>query len=134
MQTTLLGLGIAVILALLTALIGPLVIDWTQYRTAIEAEASRIMGAPVHIAGAIDFRLLPTPSLSLKSVQLNPTRTSGKFAARSLAMEFALGTLMRGEIRATEATIDGLELTIGLDRSGVIQLPGQQARLRPRSA
>jgi uncharacterized protein involved in outer membrane biogenesis len=125
-QTTLLGLGIAVILALLTALIGPLFIDWTHYRTAIEAEASRIMGAPVRIAGTIDVRLLPTPSLNIKSVQLNPAGTSETFAARSLAMEFGLGTLMRGEIRATEATIEGPELTIGLDRSGVIQLPARK--------
>ena len=33
MQTTLLGVAIAIILALLAALVGPLLIDWGSYRT-----------------------------------------------------------------------------------------------------
>jgi len=43
-QTTLLGLAIAFILALLAALIGPYYIDWNQFRPQFEAEAGRIIG------------------------------------------------------------------------------------------
>jgi len=32
LQTTLLGIGIAIILALVAALVGPLLIDWSHYR------------------------------------------------------------------------------------------------------
>jgi large subunit ribosomal protein L24 len=124
-QTTLLGLGIAVILALLAALVGPIFVDWGQYRDVIEAEAGRIIGAPVRVAGPIDVRLLPTPSLSLGEVNLAPAGNGGgaaqNLAARSLAMDFGLGTLIRGEFRANQVTIDGLDLTIGLDRFGNIE-------------
>ena len=98
MQTTLLGLGIAVILTLLAALVGPLFVDWDQYRDVIETEAGRVMGVPVRVAGPIDVRLLPTPSLSLGEVNLAPAGNGGgaaqNLAARSLAMDFGLGTLL----------------------------------------
>ena len=42
MQTTLLGLAIAFIIALVAALIGPYFIDWNQFRPQFEAEATRI--------------------------------------------------------------------------------------------
>ena len=47
MQTTLLGIGIAIILALGTALVGPYFIDWDGYRPAIESKAAEIIGVPV---------------------------------------------------------------------------------------
>ena len=47
MQTTLLGLAIAFIIALIAALVGPYFIDWNQLRPQFEAEATRIVGAPV---------------------------------------------------------------------------------------
>jgi hypothetical protein len=36
LQTTLLGLAIALILALVTALVGPLLVDWGTYRSRFE--------------------------------------------------------------------------------------------------
>ena len=68
MQTTLLGLAIAFIIALVAALIGPYFIDWNQFRPQFETEATRVIGAPVHVGGELDARLLPTPSLRLRSV------------------------------------------------------------------
>ena len=61
MQATLLGTAIAIILALVAALVGPLFVDWTQYRGVFEARASRMVGLPVRVTGAIDARILPTP-------------------------------------------------------------------------
>jgi len=46
-QATLLSIGIAIILALVAALVGPIFIDWSQYRAEIEAEASQVVGVPV---------------------------------------------------------------------------------------
>ena len=51
MQTTLLGLAIAFIIALVAALVGPYFIDWNQFRPQFEAEATRIIGAPVRVGG-----------------------------------------------------------------------------------
>jgi len=130
-QTTLLGIGIAVIIALLAALVGPLFIDWGGYRTEIEAEASRVVGIPVHVTGPVDVRLLPAPSLVLNGVQVGAAGSPQKFSARKLAMEFGLGTLLRGEFRASEIAIDGPELTIGLDRFGSIAMPAASLAFDP---
>jgi uncharacterized protein involved in outer membrane biogenesis len=122
-QTTLLGLGIAIILALVTALVGPLFVDWGQYRSVIEAEASRVVGVDVRVAGPIDVRLLPTPSLNLQGVEIRPGGALRPLTARKLAVEMGLGNLLRGQFRASELTIDSPDVTIGLDRRGNIMLP-----------
>ena len=123
MQTTLLGLAIAFIIALIAALVGPYFIDWNQFRPQFEAEATRIIGAPVRVGGKLDARLLPAPSLQLHSVVVGGANDLGKVRADKLAVEFSLGSLMRGEVRATELTINGMSLDLGLDAKGRIDWP-----------
>src|SRR3974390_3314650 len=122
-QTTLLGLAIAFIVVLLAALIGPYFIDWNQFRPQFEAEAAKVIGAPVRVAGGLDARLLPTPTLRLRSVVVGGANDLGKVRADKLDVEFSLGELMRGEWRATELSIDGMALDLGLDRDGRIDWP-----------
>ena len=98
MQTTLLGLAIAFIIALIAALVGPYFIDWNQFRPQFEAEATRIIGAPVRVGGKLDARLLPAPSLQLHSVVVGGANDLGKVRADKLDVEFSLGSLMRGEV------------------------------------
>jgi uncharacterized protein involved in outer membrane biogenesis len=117
-QTTLLGLAIAVILALLAALIGPYFVDWSQFRPQFEREASRVIGMPVRVDGDIDARLLPTPSLRLRGVAIGARSDANNVSVEKLDVEFSLGDLMRGEWRANELTLNGLVLEIGLDQRG----------------
>ncbi|MEA2796417.1 MAG: hypothetical protein QOI87_3797 [Bradyrhizobium sp.] len=128
MQTTLLGLAIAFIIALTAALIGPYFIDWNQFRPQFEAEATRVVGAPVRVGGELDARLLPTPSLRLRSVVVGGANDLGKVRADKLDVEFSLGALMRGEQRATELTINGLALDLGLDSQGRIDWPASTGK------
>ncbi|WP_334433372.1 AsmA family protein [Bradyrhizobium sp. AZCC 1610] len=123
MQTTLLGLAIAFIIALIAALVGPYFIDWNQFRPQFEAEATRIVGAPVRVGGKLDARLLPAPSLQLHSVVVGGANDLGKVRANKLDVEFSLGSLMRGEVRATELTINGMSVDLGLDAKGRIDWP-----------
>jgi len=125
-QTTLLGLAIALIVALIAALIGPHFIDWNQFRPQFEAEASRIIGSPVRVSGELDARLLPAPSLRLRSAVVGGANDLGKVRADKLDVEFSLGSLMRGEWRATELTVNGLSLDLGLDSKGRIDWPVAQ--------
>lgn len=133
MQTTLLSVAVAIILALVAALVGPLLIDWNSYRPVFEAQASRVMGTEVRVAGPIDLRLLPSPRLTLNDIQVGaspsaaqarpqPEGTSVK--ARSLGVEFALGPLVRGEWRATEFTVSGPEVHLIADANGQLSTPG----------
>src|SRR6201997_2945136 len=127
-QTTLLGLAIALIVALAAALVGPYFVDWNQFRPQFEAEATQVIGAPVRVAGELQARLLPSPSLRLRSVVVGAANDLGKVHADKLEVEFSLGELMRGEWRATELTINGMALDLGLDSSGRIDWPASTGK------
>jgi AsmA-like C-terminal region/AsmA family len=127
-QTTLLGLAIAFIVALIAALIGPYFIDWDQFRPQFEAEATRVIGSKVRVSGAFDARLLPTPSLRLRTVTVGGVNDLGKVRADKLDVEFSLGALMRGEWRANELTVDGMALDLGLDSNGRIDWPASSGK------
>src|SRR5579863_5073611 len=122
-QTTLLGLAIAFIIALVAALIGPYFVDWNQFRPQFEAEATQVIGAPVRVAGELQARLLPSPTLRLRSVVVGGANDLGKVRADKLDVEFSLGSLMRGEWRASELTIGDMALDLGLDPQGRIDWP-----------
>ena len=109
MQTPLLGLAIAIILALLAALVGPLLIDWGGRRSLFEAEASRLIGVDVRVTGKIDARLLPSPQLTLQltrvlhELAINALHHGALSAARGeLAIAWALTT--KGDVRWLELT------------------------------
>jgi uncharacterized protein involved in outer membrane biogenesis len=130
-QTTLLGLAVAIILALVTALVGPLFIDWGRWRPAFEAEATRLVGMPVRVSGRIDARLLPTPSLLLNGIEVGAPGREPKLRARTLGVEFGLGPLMRGEWRAAQLRLDGPEVTLGVDAAGRVDVPAASIGFDP---
>ena len=83
MQTTLLSIAIALIVALLAALLGPHVIRWNDHRAFFEAEASRLVGIKVRVGGDIDAALLPTPSVTLRAIpSARPARAAASAPAR----------------------------------------------------
>ena len=123
MQTTLLTVAIALILALVAALVGPMMVDWGRFRPAIEAEASRLIGAPVRVTGPIEASILPTPSLTLRELEIGPSHAATSVHIRSLGVELKLGSLVRGEWRASELHLAGPEFNLGIDGSGDLTLP-----------
>ncbi len=129
MQNTLLGLAIAIILALIAALVGPLLIDWGGHRTLFEAEAGRLIGLDVRVNGAIEARLLPAPSLTMHDIEIGSGRDN--IRARSLGFVFALGPLMRGEWRAAEVHLAAPRMNIGLDASGHVLAPNLSIQFNP---
>jgi uncharacterized protein involved in outer membrane biogenesis len=129
LQTTLLGLAIAIILALVTALVGPLLIDWGNHRALFETEASRLIGVNVRVTGGIEPRLLPSPRLILHGIAIGDGPDT--IRARTLGVEFALGSLMRGEWRAAEVRLAGPQISLGLDTSGRVRAPGFTVAFKP---
>ena len=129
MQTTLIGLAIAIILALVAALVGPLLIDWGTQRALFEAQASRLVGVNVHVKGPIEARLLPSPRLALHDIAMGDGPEA--IRARTLGVEFALGPLMRGEWRAAQMQLAGPQISLGLDASGHIRAPALAVAFKP---
>jgi uncharacterized protein involved in outer membrane biogenesis len=130
-QATLLGVSIAIILALVTALVGPFFIDWSQYRAVFEAEASRLVGAPVRVLGDIDARIVPTPSVMLRGIEIVRKSGGEPMRARELTFELGLGPLMRGQLRATDLRLVGPEIALGLDGAGRLDWSVTGAGLDP---
>ena len=131
MQTTLLGLAIAIILALVSALVAPLVVDWSRYRASFEQEASLLVGLPVRVNGAIDARILPTPRIALRDVEVGQAGRPPQVRAATVELELGLGSLLRGEVRATDLHLVAPQLTLALDRSGAIDWPALSPSFRP---
>jgi uncharacterized protein involved in outer membrane biogenesis len=122
-QTTLLGLAIAIILAIVAAIVAPLVVDWNHYRAPIEAEAGRLTGLNVRVNGAIEARILPSPEITLRDVEVGENGRPAQVRASMLKLELALGPLLGGQVQATQVRLIGPQLSVGLDRSGAIELP-----------
>ncbi len=107
---------------LTVALVAPHFIDWTQYRPALEAQASRQLGLPVRVSGPIDVRLLPSPSLVLNQIEIG-SDTRQSLRARALGIELALGSLMRGQVRASELRLVGPDVDLSLGKDGRLNFP-----------
>lgn len=133
MQTTLLGLAIAVILALVSALLAPLVIDWSRYRSSFEQEASRLTGLTVHVNGHIDAHILPTPHLKLRNVEIGAAGRPPFMQADFIELEIGLGPLLRGRAQVSELRLVAPQINVGLDKSGAIDWPISSSSLRPEA-
>jgi hypothetical protein len=91
-----------------------------------------LSGCKVNVAGDIDARILPFPSVELDGVSIGGDAFKARLRSQSLRIELALGSLMRGEIRAVEMRLVKPEFDVGLDREGRIDWP--RSRLRARDA
>ena len=131
MQTTLLGLAIAIILALVTALVGPLFVDWNKYRGEFEDRASQLTGLQLRVAGPIEARLLPTPALTVQRIAIFRPGDAGAVRARKVGIEFSLSSLLRGEWKATDLRVEGAEFAVGLDASGHLDWPAPSIGFDP---
>src|SRR5215472_11289766 len=117
MQRALLGAAIALILVLVTALVGPLFVDWGRYRDTVETEISRLTRLAVRIGGPIDVRFLPTPTLKLQQIAMGRPDGPAMVAAETLRIELALGALMRGQFVASDVVLEAPEISLRLGGS-----------------
>ena len=131
MQTTLLGIAIAIILALVAALVGPHFVDWSQYRAEFEAQASRLTGLQVRVTGPIDARLLPTPTLTLQRIEIVPAGRRRRRAGqepRHRVLRSARCCAANGG--RAEVRLEGADFALGLDGVRPARLAGTLDRLR----
>ncbi|MBV9631652.1 MAG: AsmA family protein [Xanthobacteraceae bacterium] len=123
MQTTLLTLGITLILALVTALVGPAFVDWGRFRTNFEAQASRLAGQSVRISGPISVRLLPIPMVRLQGIDVGPPAAKATMSAREINAQLSLPSLMRGQVRAAVLRVDAPRFALQRDAQGRVAGP-----------
>lgn len=129
MNSLYIGVGVAIILALVTALVGPLFVDWGTHRALFEAEASRIVGLPVRVLGDVDARLLPSPRVRFGDVVIGdlaePVARVGRFE-----LDLDVAGLIRGETRVSELALDRPAVDLVIDEAGRLAgLPDRAADL-----
>lgn len=104
-------------LALFSALIAPYFIDWSSYRTAFEAEASRIVGQQVKVRGEADARLLPFPSVTFSDVTVGddgePAMTISRFS-----MDAELAPFLSGVVRIFDMRVEDPDVVVRILEDG----------------
>lgn len=102
----------------MAALVGPLLVDWTAYRTQFEQQATAILGHPVRVSGTADATLLPYPSLTFTEVVIGsdpaqPVMTVGRFD-----VEVELFPLMEGRFQVTDMRLADPVVTVRVAEDG----------------
>ncbi len=123
MQTTLLGLALALIAAILAAFAAPLFIDWNGFRPQLEAQASALAGSRVTISGNIDLTLLPTPAFVLRNVSVGDADSGTGMRASEVRGSLSLTALLSGRFEADEFIISRPAIRIAIQKDGRLLLP-----------
>ena len=115
----LLGLVIAGLMVILAA---PYFIEWNQYKSEIETQASKLVGRQLTVAGDVNLRLLPAPYLQLEDITVN-AHESGPDAppllkAQAFKLWLSAAPLLRGVIEVQEVEVVKPHLRFAIDENG----------------
>jgi len=127
---------VAVILVLVTALVGPFFVDWTLYRSTFETYAERVLGHKVTVLGEADLQLLPAPTITFSDVRVGEAEDP-LLVVSQFRMRIELPPLMKGEFKVQDLTLDEPRLQLSLDEQGRLDWltaqtsDGMLARLQP---
>lgn len=123
MQTTLLGIALTLIAAILAAFAAPFFIDWNAWRPQLEAQASALAGTRVSIAGNIELTLLPTPAFVVRDVSLGDAEKGTGIRANEMQGSLSLTALLSGKIEASEFVVSRPAIRLVIDKDGKFLLP-----------
>ncbi len=105
------------VLLLTAALVAPLFVDWTSYRAQFEAEASKILGRPVTVAGTASARILPFPSVTFEDVRVGEDKAKPVLTMDRFSMDAELAPFLSGEVLIFDMRVTNPHgvVTIGAD-------------------
>ena len=112
----------ALVVLLIALLVGPSLVDWTDFRAEFERQASRITGHDVTIEGDIGFRILPAPRLTLGRVTIANApgaKASALVQMEQMDGELALAPLLSGDIEVTRINIVKPQISLEVAPNGV---------------
>lgn len=112
-RTLLFGLAGLLFLAVLAIWQVPQWLDWTRYRSTIEALASTTLGRSVTIEGPIALTLLPEPILTATQVDIGASSTTDvSVRVKALRLRVALWPLLSGRVDARDLVLHGTDVRI----------------------
>ncbi len=111
--------GSLLVLVLLAALIVPPYVDWNQFKTRFEREASLVLGQPVKVLGQTSARLLPLPSVTFTNVQVGGGEgRQPVLTAQTFHIDVELAPLLKGDVVVVEMALDKPNLDMNIDENG----------------
>lgn len=115
MNNLLLFVAALLVMALSALFAAPYFVDWNDYRSVFEEQASRLVGRDVNVGGDVSLTFLPAPVMSFENV--NIADEEGKFdtpflSAKSFSVWLAVPPLLRGVIEAREVELDSPVLNL----------------------
>ncbi len=121
MGSLLAALTTVVVTALAVLFAVPYFVDWNDYRSAFEAQAAKLVGRPVRVAGNIDLTILPVPVLKVRGLRI--ADEFGKFDKpfadiEGLNVTLALPPLLSGTVEAKSIELDQPIFRLKIDAFG----------------
>ncbi|MGH6831417.1 MAG: AsmA family protein, partial [Methyloceanibacter sp.] len=121
MNSLLLTLTAVLILVLSALFAAPLFIDWNDYRSVFETQATNLLGRQVKVGGKVHLVLLPSPELKFDDIKVadQEGRLDRPFLeARSLEAWLNIGALLSGTVEARKIAIVEPVLRLDLKTDG----------------
>lgn len=114
-KSPVLYIGVLLVLAVLGALLAPLIMDLNAYRAGLEDYGRKLTGRAVTIGGPISVRLFPWPRLAAEDVHLAnpPGLAEAEFAtAGRIVVRMSLAGLFSGNIQVESIDIEEPVITL----------------------
>ena len=112
----------AVLILVLGALFAvPYFVDWNDYRSVFEAQATKLLGRDVKVGGQVHLVLLPAPQLRFDDVKVadaDGNLDRPLLEARRLEAGLSIGALLSGTIEARNIGITAPVLRLELNADG----------------
>lgn len=100
-------LGGLLVALLFAALLAPLFVDWTNFRTDFELQASRVFGKKVTVNGKVEARILPFPSVTMNDVRVGQDVDGTPIVQIArFSMDAELAPFLSGEARIFDMRIE----------------------------
>lgn len=114
------AIGVLAILVIAAAFVVPRFIQWGDYRDRMQAIAGEALGAPVEIAGDIQFSLLPQPQLQFADVRVGEAGAAVLEVA-GVEAQFSLIDFLRDRYVITKLVLQQPELNLKIGESGQLE-------------
>jgi hypothetical protein len=114
--------GIVLVLAVVSALLAPFVVDWGRYRIGLEEYGEKLTGRKVEITGPISVRFFPWPRLTAGDVEIaNPEGAPEKWfvTADQVVVQMTLGALLNGTIQVESIDVQKPVIKLRRNKNGV---------------
>lgn len=114
-------LGGLLVVALFSALLAPLFVDWTNFRQDFEDRASQLLGKKVVVHGAVSARILPFPSVTMEDVTVGADVDGTPLVqVARFSLDAELAPFLSGEARIFDMRIEQPRARIRLLADGTL--------------